>query len=155
MTRSRDLWPVLNSAVSIDDQLSSLGRVLHFLETYPCHRHPRLARLCAPFKEPENQPSRQIRRVKLLTLLAGLRMNPILGVLLNLILPWDFLVVYFLADRKKDLASLVPAWLSRCSELEALLSLANLGYLNPDYSFPAIEVDGNDRNSKPFRSAIR
>jgi len=140
ITRSRQIWAVLNSAVSIDDQLSSLGRVLAFLETYPCGRHPRLAALCMPFQGPKTKPSKYIRRVKFLTLLAGLRMNPILGAILNLLSPWDFLVVHFLARRKKDLASLVPEWLDRCSELEALLSLANLGYLNPDYSFPAIEA---------------
>jgi len=140
ITRSRQIWSVLNSAVSMDDQLSSLGRVLGFLETYPCDRHPRLAGLCAPFTRPGTRPSKHIRRVKLLTLLAGLRMNPILGAILNLLSPWDFLVVHFLARRKKDLASLVPAWLDRCSELEALLSLANLGFLNPDYSFPDVET---------------
>jgi len=140
LSRSRQLWPVLNSAVSVDDQLSSLGRVLAFLETYPCGRHDRLADLCAFFKDPESRPSGQIRRVKILTLLAGLRMNPILGVVLNLLLPWDFLVVHLLAARKKDLTVLVPLWLDRCSELEALLSLANLGYLNPDFVFPDINA---------------
>ncbi len=145
MTRSRQIWPILSSAVSIDDQLSNLGRVLGFLETYPCDHHPRLAGLCAPFKGRDSQPSRQIHRVKVLTLLAGLRMNPILGVILNLLLPWDFLVVHLLAHRKKDLAALVPAWLDRCAELEALLSLANLGYLNPDYSFPSIQGQPESR----------
>ena len=139
LARSRQLWPVLYSAVSVDDQLSNLGRVLAFLETYPCGCHHRLADLCALFRNPKSRPSRQIRRVKLLTLLAGLRMNPIVGVILNLLLPWDFLVVHLLAARKMELTAIVPAWLDRCSELEALLSLSNLGYLNPNYSFPEIK----------------
>jgi hypothetical protein len=140
LNRSRRLGPVLHSAVSVDDQLSSLGKVLTFLESYPCSHHPRLADLCAIFHHRTSRPSRQIRRVKLLTLLAGLRMNLIVGVLLNLLLPWDFLVAHFLAARKVELTSIVPAWLDRCSELEALLSLANLGYLNPNYSFPELKT---------------
>jgi len=136
---ARRVWPLLNAAVSIDDQLSSLARVVRFLEKYPCQGHPHLARLCSVFQNLDARPSRYLHRVKLLTVLAGLRMNPILGMALNLLVPWDFLAVYFIARSKEQLKEHVPAWLDRCSELEALASLANFGYLNPDYCFPTLK----------------
>jgi DNA mismatch repair ATPase MutS len=39
---------------------------------------------------------------------------------------------------RKELAHLLPRWLDAWYELEALNSLANFAYLNPDYVFPQI-----------------
>jgi DNA mismatch repair ATPase MutS len=58
---------------------------------------------------------------------------------LNLLVPWDFLVAHQIAGQSERLATLLPLWLDRCAELEALLSLANFSYVNPGYTFPRLE----------------
>jgi ABC-type multidrug transport system fused ATPase/permease subunit len=137
--KSRPVRSVLDSAVLVDDLLSSLARVLAFLENYPCEAHPRLGELCALFKAAETRPSRQLTRAKSLSALAGLRMNPIVAVILNLLVPWDFLVAHRIARQGERLRTLIPLWLDQCAELEALLSLANFSYVNPGYTFPRVE----------------
>src|SRR6185295_4995758 len=42
-----------------------------------------------------------------------------------------------------EIAQLLPRWLDAWHELEALNSLANFAYLNPDYAFPRIASDAN------------
>jgi DNA mismatch repair ATPase MutS len=77
-------------------------------------------------------------RLKWITAAIGLRSNPILGLLINIVLPWDFLFA-FLADRERADASIdFPIWLDSWYRLEAMSSLANLSYLNTNYSFPEI-----------------
>ena len=68
-----------------------------------------------------------------------MRMNPVTGLLLNLFLPWDFVFAYLAALSRSGVAQALPAWLQVLNTLEALVSLANFAYLNPDYTFPEIE----------------
>jgi DNA mismatch repair ATPase MutS len=82
-----------------------------------------------------------MRQVKVVTFGVGLRSNPVLGILFNLILPWDFLFAY-LADRyRAQVAQAFPTWAEICYRLDALIALANFGFLNPSYVFPEIALD--------------
>ena len=70
----------------------------------------------------------------------GIRQNPFLGFLINVIVPWDLLVATFLRRCQAQLKNKLPGWLSVWNELEALSSLANFAYLNPGLlTFPTIE----------------
>ncbi len=139
LARFREVRPLLDSVVALDDQLSALSRVLGFLQSYPYREGSRVERLCSVFRNQDTRPSRQVRHAKLLSSLAGLRMNPLLGLLLNLLIPWDILLGWLIARLRQRLEGLVPLWLDRSAELEAAGSLANFGYLNPAYAFPAAE----------------
>ncbi len=131
---------VLDAVVRMDTELDKFGAILKYLETTNLGRG-NLADLCAPFRDPHHSPSAQLSRVKLVTFAVGLRSNPLLGILLNLILPWDFLFAY-LADRNRArLAQIFPVWTEICYRLDALIALANFGYLNPGYAFPEIVPD--------------
>jgi len=129
---------ILQAVALLEDQLESLARVLRFLEKYPCGSSRALADLCALFRDRETRPSTQVRRIRILSALAGLRMNPIVGLILNLLLPWDLLVAWLVNRQRRRLVELVPAWLDRCAEIEALMSLACFGYLNPGYCIPEL-----------------
>ena len=39
---------------------------------------------------------------------------------------------------KAQIAGVLPLWLEKLYELEAMISLANFAYLNPDYVFPEL-----------------
>lgn len=132
---------VLDALVRLDAELDSFGAILRYLEGFSYQGHPQLAQLCAPFNHPHDPPSALVRKIKLATAAIGLRSNLILGLALNLLLPWDFFFA-FLADRyRAEAARRFPAWLELCFRLDALIALANFAHLNPGYSFPDIAPD--------------
>jgi ABC-type multidrug transport system fused ATPase/permease subunit len=134
------LTPFLETVVRLDEQLSKFRLLLIFLEDYKLDACPNLAKMCAVYSSAGLQPSEHLRRLKLLTGAVGLRMNPFMGLLLNLFLPWDFVTAHLIASHRVNLAGLLPVWLDTLEELEALIALAEYAYLHPGYSYPEIET---------------
>ncbi len=134
----KDIRDLFEDALMLQDALRSLGGVFQHLETYRYGNHSRLAELCAPFRDSQNRPSAQLRRVSGIVAAASLQGNMIVWLLLNALLPWDMLVAYRLTRAKGELQSLLPGWLEVWHELEALSSLANFAYLNPEQVFPEV-----------------
>ena len=134
----------LAAAVRLDDELGRLKTVFRFLEEYRYGASEELRLLVAPFLDPQDRPSRHIRRVLRDVVAAGLTMNPVMMVLLNLPLPWDFFFAARLERERARLERLLPAWLDALQRLEALQSLANFAWLHPLYHFPEIIADAGN-----------
>lgn len=124
--------------VYLDTELGKFRSVLRFLESQPVGDKLKLTRLLSPLRAGEQRPSVRLRKVRWVTAGAGMRMNPVTGLLLNLFLPWDFIFAYLAALSRSEVAHALPAWLQVLNTLETLVSLANFAYLNPDYTFPEI-----------------
>jgi hypothetical protein len=131
----------LESVVDLDNELAKFRLLLSHLETYPVGARPGLLRLLAPFRDPQELPSRLVRRIKWVTAGVGLRSNLILGLLLNMAVPWDYLFALLAGRLRRDAGRLLPGWWDAWCDLEALSSLANFAYLNPAYAFPQIDAD--------------
>jgi hypothetical protein len=128
----------LSALVQLNQELGKFSAIFHYLEKYTYPGSPNLAALCAPFRDRESRPSAQLTQVRWVTVAVGLRSNPLLGMFLNLLLPWDFACAW-LAWRCRDAMSRwLPVWLRTCHKLEALVSLAGFAALNPAYTFPEI-----------------
>ncbi|HEX9616574.1 MAG TPA: hypothetical protein VGA03_04110, partial [Anaerolineales bacterium] len=142
----RDLSEVFSQAQHLSDTLDRFRAVLAFLENYPYEPESRLARLCAPFWQAGQRPSRYLRRIAWIASAASLQGNPVVWLLLNGLVPWDLFFAYQLQRYKAAMRGQLPAWLEAWYELEALNSLANFAYLNPHYTFPQVlrEVDPED-----------
>jgi len=112
--------------------------VFQYLEGRGYQNTPGLAAVCAPFLDSSTRPSAELRRLERLASALGLRTNALLWLVVQALVPWDFFFTHRLELLKKDLAHLVPEWLNSWHELEALNSLANFAYLNPQYVFPEI-----------------
>lgn len=135
----------MEAAVRLDDELGRLKTVFRFLERYPHTGRDILGELTAPFRDPAERPSRHIRSILRDVVAAGVSMNPVLMVLLNLAFPWDFFFAMQLERKRVRIAELLPGWLDTLHELEALQSLANLAALFPGYTFPVVrEEDASD-----------
>jgi hypothetical protein len=128
----------LGAMVRLDDELTPFQAVLRYLERYPYGKASHLAELCAPFRM--QSPTQQLRRLKWVTAMAGLRMNPVIGLLINLIVPWDFWAAWLAGRQRAQMVRLLPIWLDTFHELEALISLGNFAALNPGYGFPKISL---------------
>ncbi len=129
---------VLTALVRLDTEVARFSAILKYIETQSYANSPNLAQLCAPLCDASRSPSAQIQRIKWVTAGVGLRSNPYLGLLFNLVLHWDF-VFAFLADHYRGtLAQSFPVWAQVCYQLDALIALANFSCVNPDYVFPEI-----------------
>ena len=126
--------------VALDGELDKFAVLLRYLERYRLAGKPHLTRLLAPFRDPENPPSRRLRQFKLVTAGVGLRSNPLIGLLLNLLFPWDFLFALLAARLRASASKILPVWLESLTQLEALASLANFSALHPDYAFPQVDL---------------
>jgi hypothetical protein len=120
----------------LEKALTHFKAVFRYLELRCYHHTPGLAEICAPFGKEGKQPSVEIRKLGRLAAALGVRTNPILALLFNVLVPWDFYFSYKLEIVKKEIAHLMPRWLDAWHELESLNSLANFAYLNPGYVFP-------------------
>jgi len=135
---SKPLAEMMEAVVDFDREMDPFKQILHHLETYPFGYRTKLTKACAPYREPGNLPSVYLRRIKRMTSAVGVRSNPILGLLLNFFLPWDFYTAFFAGRLRDQMVSLLPEWVTTWYRLEAMISLATFGRLNPEYVFPEI-----------------
>ncbi|MCD4793264.1 MAG: hypothetical protein K8R54_08540 [Bacteroidales bacterium] len=70
-----------------------------------------------------------------------IRLNMLVGVLLNAFLLWDLQILHRLEKQKKILKQNISNWFIIIGEFDALVSFANFHYNNPDYSFPNISEE--------------
>jgi len=140
---AENIASIFSEALFLGEELGKLKAILVYLEIYPYGRNKNLAGLCSVFKVSTKRPSAQLKQIRIIATAIGLRMNPLMRILLNAIMPWDWCCACFLDKQKARLAESLPHWLDVCFELEALNSLANFSYLNPAYTFPEIVADDN------------
>ena len=128
----------LAAVIRLNAELAKFQPLLRFLERFDYKDRKALQQQCALFLSDVERPSERMRKVQFVTALAGLRMNPMLGLLLNLLTPWDFWVAWLAARQRKRMAHLLPTWLDAFHELEVLTALGEFAALHPDYAFPRI-----------------
>ncbi|GAB4265274.1 MAG: MutS family DNA mismatch repair protein [Candidatus Promineifilaceae bacterium] len=130
---------LFHDVVFIDDSLRRLSPLFQFLEQHNYGRFPHLQALCQPILQPDEKPSTYIRRLQRVVTAVGIRQNPFLALLINLLFPWDMVVALLLQKERERLAALLPSWLDVWFELEALSSLATYAYLHPETTVPVID----------------
>jgi hypothetical protein len=136
--RSSALTDVWTDAVELHQSLRQLQAVFGRLESFGYGNAPQLRRLAEPFLEANMRPSSILARVNRTLAAIGLRANLISWFVLNAIVPWDHFFAQRLSRHRSVLSRYAPIWLDRWFELQALCSMANFGYLNPEYTFPEI-----------------
>jgi hypothetical protein len=125
-------------AISIEMELRKINVILQRLEKFNFSENINLEKFCEPFRRVGLQPSYYFRRIKNLVASASIQSNPAVWILSNAIFPWDFFHGYRLKKYKAQIAGILPVWLEKLYQLEAMISLANFAYLNPGYVFPEI-----------------
>ena len=140
----RSMDEVFGQAHHLSTTLDKFRAVLVFLERYSYQPGSHLSRLCGPFWAAERRPSSYLRRIAGIASASSIGANPVVWLLINVFVPWDVYFAYLLQRYKAIMREVLPTWLEAWYELEALNSLANFSYLNPDYSFPEIFSDKRD-----------
>jgi hypothetical protein len=134
----RQISNLFENTLVIGDFMKNLQAVFGFLETYRFKPGSPVEPVCSPFQNPADRPSRHLHRISRTISAASLQRTQLLWLFINVIVPWDLFFVYRLEILKADLKHKLPDWLHAWFELESLNSLANLAYLNPEYTFPIL-----------------
>ncbi len=152
LLRSGAVDAVWDEAVALEGALRQLRAVFGQLETFSYRNTPHLRELCHPFLDSDHRPSRYLARITRVLMAMSLRSNPFLRLVLNALLPWDAYFAYRLNRTRAEMAPHARTWMDAWFELEALASLANFAYLNPDYAFPLLLAEGGQQASAVFQA---
>lgn len=123
---------------TVRGDLERLMAVFTRLERYDYRRTPHLQQLCAPFHDGKVRPSHHLQRIARIVAATGVQGNPVIALILNVTMPWGLYFAWQLGEEKRELRDLLPLWLDRWAELEALSSLATFGALNLEATFPTV-----------------
>lgn len=135
---SHKIGELFEAGYQIDKQMSRFGKILVYIEQFSFSGNSSLQNFFKSLKDQKESPSKYLKRVSRLAGAASLQANQVLWPLVNMVLPWDMYFSMKMEALKKELAPKLEDWLDDFYELEALNSLANFAYLNPDCSFPEI-----------------
>nr|BBH89664.1 DNA mismatch repair protein [Thermosporothrix sp. COM3] len=122
----------------MSETLRRLGIIFSFLERTSFAPQSKLQGICHPCYSGTVRPSRLMKNLKLIASLSGFTQDQIGSLFFNAFLPWDAFISRRLQEFKADLSEHLPQWLDTWYELEALCSLANFAYLNPEYTMPRL-----------------
>jgi len=145
---------LFEDAYQLRDRFANLSLIFEYLETYRYGKNQHLKALCEPFhKDYEHRPSPLLKKIARVASASTLQKNVLLWIIVNVLVPWDFYFAYHFQQYKSQLVVHLPSWLHIWLELEALNSLANFAYLNPEYILPEIDLcEIQDEHIFPFRA---
>ncbi len=102
--------------------------------------HPHLQTLGDTFLREQKTASQAIRQLGYYLSQLDVRYNAFV-IVLEITVLWDLQWVYRLDRWKEEYCEQLPAWFAALAELEALASLANTRYNQPDWHFPAVQTE--------------
>ncbi len=150
MNRRGEQKDIFRDASYMHQAFGQLRVIFEYLEKYPYAQHQHLRALCEPFQDAAIRPSLLLNQLTTLATMASASSSGEGSLFLNALLPWNAYIGYQLNKYKQQAVENVPIWLDTWFELEALCSLANFAYLNPDYVLPEVSFD--DFRSVHFRA---
>ncbi len=136
---SKYVKETFDKSQELKDDIEEFYEILKFLEEYRYGNNLNLKSFCSPFITKERAPSTYFNKIDRLVFIFSIQKNPLIRILLNISFPWDFFQAYKFERIKSKLAIQLPEWLDKWYELEALISISNFAYLNPNYTFPQIK----------------
>ena len=153
LAKREERGDLFEDAYFLRDAFAQLSTVFEYLERYPYGKQEHLKKLCEPlFANKTQRPSTLLKQLSRLASAATLEKNQLFWLAINALIPWDIYVAQQLNRYKKVIATLLPTWLDTWFELEALCSLANFAYLNPEYVLPNVVPSSNEDNGSLFQA---
>jgi len=144
LNQQSKVLPLLHEASSLEQSMTRFATAFQYLENNQYRQMPHTKSLLKLFLDKDQKPSQLLKKIARVASAASVRGNPLVWLMLNTLVPWDFIFLYQLNKTKVSLKDTLPRWLDAWYELEALCSLASFADLNPEYTFPVInQVDEN------------
>ena len=151
LSRRGEIGYMADNADYVKRTLEQLEPIFSYLESYPYKRHHYLKQLCEPFYlHPDKRPSLLLKQFSRLAQRVGLQRSAGAWAAVNALIPLGMYVSYRWHRYKAQLAEVLPAWLDTWYDLEALCSLANFAYLNPEYVMPEVVPEKKALNGRLY-----
>jgi len=136
---------LFDEAEYLFDELGKMISVVEFLENSRFNEKSKLYKLCIPFHLYDERPSYLINKLISISGFARIaKGNPFVWFLIFIAFPMDFYLDIKFTSRKRQILKHIQEWIDIWNYLEALSSLANFAFLNPDYNFPEIKESNNE-----------
>lgn len=132
------------SEVIFDEYLKAY-KVFEVIAKTDFRNNPELQEFLEPFHNKATNPVIFSKKINRLINLLSFRENAIFRFIANSIIPYDVFLSNQLAKQKEALKYVLPVWLEKLYEFEAINSLAEYGYNNPDFTFPEINKEKNSK----------
>ncbi len=145
LAMGKPLRDMFMQTLGLHDALKKSFEVLSYLERYHFKNPSPVAKLTERLHTHTPAPAGSMKRLNRLLAAMGLRMNPVMRILINIIFPYDYWLAYRLQKLSNHLKDAVPVWLDVWARMEALCSMAHFAWLNPDYTFPEISEENERR----------
>lgn len=84
--------------------------------------------------------AKKMRSLETLADCTDVRLSPMLHFIVQTLTLWDFHVVRFLNDWKREAGNRVRPWMDAIGEIESLAALATLAHDNPEWVFPDVDA---------------
>jgi len=139
---------IIGPSEIIFDEYLKAYKVLEIIAKTNFGNTPELQNFLEPLHNAKTNPVIFSKKINRLINLLSFRENAIFRLLANSIIPYDIYLANQLAEQKEILKHVLPGWLDKLYEFETLNSLAEYGYVNPEYSFPEI-------TKKPSELAVK
>ncbi len=141
---------LIDESEYISGELEKMGSVIEFLENSRFNEKSKLNKLCIPFHVYDERPSYLIKKLKSTSGFLRIKKgNWFVWLIIAAVFPLDFYFNIKYTKQKIVISKHIHEWIDIWNYLEALCSLANFAYLNPDYNFPEIK-ESNDQNEILF-----
>jgi ABC-type multidrug transport system fused ATPase/permease subunit len=138
---SRYFKGIFEELLVIEEEFGKLSLVFDFLEKYPYRAGSLLKKLCSVYLE--HSPSKYFKSIKNIVNAVSITRNPLVGIVVNFLFPYNFFFAYRLEKIRSEMRRDLPEWMNTWYNLEALNSLSNYAYLNPQCTFPVINELSN------------
>jgi len=112
-----------------------------------------LIKIQSIIKSDKGNTSKAIKDLSKILSALDSRLNVIMGVILNSIFIWDIRQIYRMEEWKAKYSIEIENWFNAIGEFDSLISLANLEYNNPQWSYPNI-TDSNNWSIKDMRHPL-
>src|SRR5690606_7058155 len=113
-------------------------KILVFLEKYNYSKALTVKDFCKSLFDKVNSPFAFFKKLKRILTAISFKNNPLTMMILNIDFSYDLLYAFKMEKIRTNIKELLPKWLETFYNLEALISLSNFAYLNPEYTFPVI-----------------
>jgi ABC-type multidrug transport system fused ATPase/permease subunit len=136
---------IIGPSEIIFDEYLKAYKVFEVISKTDFHGNTELEKFLEPFHNKETNPVTFSKKINRLINLLSFRENAIFRFLANSIIPYDVFLSNQLARQKEVLKQVLPTWLEKLYEFEALNSLAEYGYTNPGFTFPEIHKKNSSK----------
>ena len=131
---------LFDAAFQMEKLLGSFSNILSHVEQFKVSDNKKISHFLRAYQEEKEKPSITLRKVRRFAVAASVQKNQVLA-LVNLFIPWDLYFSMTLENLKEELEPKLTRWLDKFYELEALNSMANFSFLNPEYSHPDFQKE--------------